>query len=79
MALHAVGVVAVAAVVGADARLWVAHVPRFGAEDAQEGGGVHRAGADLSVVRHPDEAPARRPVGLEARDGLLERRRGGVW
>lgn len=48
VALHAVRVVAVAAVVWADAGLGVADVPRLRAQDAQEGGGVHSSCANLS-------------------------------
>ena len=54
--LQAVGVLAVAPVVGADGRLDVGHVPRLGPEHAQEGGRVHRARADLGVVGLPDQA-----------------------
>ena len=45
--LHAVRVCAVTGVVGAKARLRVADAPRLGAEDAEEGGRVHGARADL--------------------------------
>jgi len=70
--LHPVGVLAEAAVVGADARLDVDDVPRLRAEDAQDGGRVHRARADLHVVRLPDEAALFLPVLQQAEDHLLE-------
>jgi hypothetical protein len=51
VALHSVGVIAVAAIVRADGGFGVSDVPRLGAENAEEGGGVHCARADLGVVR----------------------------
>jgi len=47
VALQSVGVVSVPRVVRAYRGLRVAHVPGLGPQHAQEGGGVHRAGADL--------------------------------
>ncbi len=70
--LHAVGVVAEAAVVGADARLHVDHVPRLRAEDAQNRGRVHRPRAHLHVVRLPDEAALCLPILQQAKDHLLK-------
>ena len=54
--LEAVGVLAVAPVVRADGGFHVGHIPRLGAEHAQEGGRVHRPCADLGVVGLGDEA-----------------------
>ena len=54
--LEAVGVFAIAAVVGAHAGLDVTHVPGFWPQHAQHGGRVHRASADLDVVGVPDQA-----------------------
>lgn len=73
--LKAVGILAVAPVVGADGRLDVGDVPRFGSEHAQEGVGVHRPRADLGVVGLGDEPAAVRPEGLESEDERLEGRR----
>jgi hypothetical protein len=70
--LKAVGVLAVAPVIGADRRLDVRHVPRLGSEHAQEGGRVHRPCTDLSVVGLCDQASVRRPEVLEFKDDFLE-------
>ena len=75
MHLHAVGVLGVAAVVGPEGGLDVGHVPRFGAEDAQHGGRVHGAGADLLAVGLPDGAAVRRPERVQAHDDFLH----GGW
>ena len=48
--LQAIRIVAETAVVGPDAGFDVHHVPRFRAENAQNRGGVHGAGADLHVI-----------------------------
>jgi hypothetical protein len=73
--LEAVGVLAVAPIIGADRRLDVRHVPRLGSEHAQEGGRVHRPCADLGVVGLCDEASMRCPEVLKFEDDGLE---GGV-
>ncbi len=70
--LEAVGVLAVAPVIGADRRLDVRHVPRLGSEHAQEGGRVHRPCADLGVVGLPDQASVFGPEVLEFKDDGLE-------
>lgn len=72
MLLKAIRILAVSPVIGADRRLDVRHVPRFGSKHAQEGGRVHRPSADLGVVRLGDEASVRRPEGLEVEDDGLE-------
>ncbi len=72
--LHAVGVLAVAAVLGAARGLHVGGLPRLGAERAQEGGGVRGAGADLHVVGLQEGALLLVPECLEAQDDLLKRR-----
>ena len=71
--LHAIGIVAVAAIVSADRWLDVGHVPRFRAEHAQRGGRVHRARADLMVVRLPQRAAAAGPEFLQRENDLLKR------
>ena len=48
--------------VGADTRLYIANVPRLGAQHTQDGGGVHRARAHLHVVGLPDEATLLGPI-----------------
>ena len=70
--LHAVGVLAVAAIVGAEAGLGVGHVPRLWPQDAQHSGRVHGAGADLLAVGLPDDAAALGPVALQTHDDLLK-------
>ncbi len=64
--LHAVGVVAETAVVGAVGRLDVGDVPGLRAQDAEHGGRVHRPGADLLAVGLPDETVVVLPVVLQA-------------
>ena len=73
--LQAVGVVAVAAVVGPDRRLDIGDVPRLRPEHAQHGARVHRTGADLGVMRLPDQATALGPELLERQDDGLEGQR----
>jgi hypothetical protein len=53
-------------------RLNICHVPMTRTEDAQEGLGVHRAGADFDVERLLDEAPLRGPVFRELEDQVLQ-------
>ena len=72
MLLHAVGVLAVAAVIRTDGWLDVGHVPGLGAKDAQEGSRIIRTGADLSVVRLPDETAFFSPEGLQGEDHRLK-------
>ena len=72
--LHAMRVLAEAAVVGADAGFHVGYFPRFRAKDAQDGGRVHGSRAHLNIVRLPDEAALVLPVFQQAHDHLLE-----VW
>ena len=73
--LEAVGVLAVAPVIGTHGGLHVGHVPRLGAQDAQEGGRVHRPGADLGVVGLPEHGAALGPEVLEFEDDFLKSRR----
>ncbi len=70
--LQAVGVLAVAPIIRADGGFDVGDFPRLGAEDAQEGGRVHGAGADLGVVGLPDEAAFFGPEILQFKDDGLE-------
>ena len=63
--LHAVRVVAVTRVVGANGGLGVAHAPGLGAKRAKESGRVHRARANLGVVGKPQRATFAAPVLLE--------------
>ena len=72
MHLHAVGVLGVAAVVRAIARLGVGDVPRLGSQHAQHGRRVRRARAHLLAVRLPDQAAVRGPVVLKPHDDVLE-------
>src|SRR5690606_12642843 len=70
--LAAVGVVAVAAVLGAAAGLDPRGVPRLRSERAQEGRRVERRGAFLDAVRLRDEAVAVARVFREGQDEVLE-------
>jgi len=45
--LNAIWIVSEATVVRSNAGLGVAHIPRFGPQYSEEGGGVHGSGADL--------------------------------
>ena len=71
--LHAVGVLTVAAVGRAAARLRIAGAPGVGPEAAQRSGGVERARAHLAVVGLHDDAALLRPVVLQVHDDVLER------
>src|SRR3546814_7830905 len=60
--LETVGVLAIATVGGAAARLDVGGLPGIGAERAQGGGGMEGAGAHLDVVGLQDEAAPIAPI-----------------
>ncbi len=70
--LHAVGVVAETAVVGADARFDIDHIPRLRPQNAQRGRRVHRPRADLHIVRLLDQAALPFPIAQQAHDNLLK-------
>ncbi|MCY1220496.1 hypothetical protein D9M72_325110 [compost metagenome] len=70
--LQAVGVFAVAPVLGAARRLHVGGAPGFRADRAQERGGVRGAGADFHVVGLQQGATLLVPVFLERKDDLLK-------
>ncbi len=71
--LQPIGIVAIAAIVGADGRLDVGHVPWLRPQHAQGGGGIHRARADLMIVGLPQRAAAAGPVILQRENDLLKR------
>ena len=73
--LHAVGVLAVAAVGRTAARLSVAGAPLGGTERAQRGRGVEGTGTDLGVIGLHNDAALLAPVLLEAQDDVLEGKR----
>src|SRR5574343_124910 len=70
--LQAVGVLAVAAVLGAAAGLHISGLPGLGADGAQEGGGVRGARAHFHVVGLQERAALGVPIGLQLQDDLLE-------
>ncbi len=70
--LQPVGVLAVAAVGRAAGRLHVGDVPRLGAEDAQEGGGIEGAGPLLGIIGLLDHAPLLGPVALQGENQILK-------
>ena len=72
MLLKAVWVDPVAPVVRSDRRFHVRDTPGLRTEHPQKSGGVHRAGADLGVVRLPNQATLPRPVGLEFENDRLK-------
>ena len=73
--LHAVRVLAVAAVGGTAARLSIAGAPLGGTERAQRGRGMEGTGTDLGVIGLHNDAALLAPVLLEAQDDVLEGKR----
>ena len=73
--LHAVGVLAVAAVGRTAAGLRIAGAPLGGTERAQRGRGMEGTGTDLGVIGLHDDAAPLAPVLLEAQDDVLEGKR----
>ena len=73
--LHAVGILAVAAVGGTAAGLRIAGAPLGGTERAQRGRGMEGTGTDLGVVGLHNNATLLAPVLLEAQDDVLEGKR----
>ena len=70
--LEAVGVLAVAAVLGTARGLYVGGVPVLGADGAQECGRVHGACTHFHVERLEDHAALAGPELLQAQDQFLE-------
>ncbi len=75
--LEAVRVFAIAAVAGAAAGLDIGGLPRLGAERAQDGGGVERAGPDLNVIGLKNGAALLAPIAVQGQDQILEGERLG--
>ena len=73
--LHAVGILAVAAVGGTAAGLRIAGAPLGGTERAQRGRGMEGTGTDLGVIGLHNDAALLAPVLLEAQDDVLEGKR----
>ena len=73
--LQPVGVLAIAAVLGAARGLHIGGVPGLGPERAQRGGRMEGARADFHVVGLQDDAALIRPVLLQRQDQALERAR----
>src|SRR5207248_6799262 len=69
--LEAERVLAVAAVARPDDGLNVRRAPRLRPQAAQEGGRIHRAGAELGVVGLHEDAALVGPVRLEPADHVL--------
>src|SRR5581483_9130273 len=74
--LEAVGIVAVAPVLGTPRRLHVRRLPGLGPDRTQEARGVEGARAHLHVVRLHEHAALLVPVPLELEDQFLEREHG---
>src|SRR3990170_522972 len=70
--LEPVRVLAVAAVLGAAARLHIGGAPRLGPKRAQGGGGMKGRSPHLHVVRLEDDAALIGPEALEPEDQVLE-------
>ncbi|OPZ13378.1 MAG: hypothetical protein BWZ10_02016 [candidate division BRC1 bacterium ADurb.BinA364] len=75
MHLHAIGIVAIARIVGANARLHIADIPRLRPQNAQIGRRIHRPRANLGIVRLPKQASGFGPETLKAQYGVLKRQR----
>ena len=73
--LQAVGVLPIAAVRRATARLRIAGAPGSGAKRAQKGSRVERARAHLGVVRLHHGAALVGPIVLKGKNHILERKR----
>ncbi len=69
--LHAVGILGIATVIGAERRLGVGHVPRLGPQHAQHRGRVHGPCTDLFAVGLPKRAAVGRPIFVQPPDDLL--------
>ena len=63
--LQAIGVVAIASIAGAPARLHIGRTPGFATQCSQNGGGMQRPGPDLDVVRLENGATLRAPKGVQ--------------
>ena len=74
--LQAVGVLAVAAILGTARGLHVGRAPGLGADGPQEGGGMEGTGAHFHVVGLQQGAALFVPVFLQAQDDLLEGQHG---
>ena len=72
MHLHAVGVVAKTAVIRPDAGFDINNVPGFRPENAQRGGRIHRACANLNVIRLLDQTTLLFPEAKQAHNHLLK-------
>ena len=75
--LQPVGVLAVAAIGGAAARLDIGGAPGLRPQGAQRGGGVEGAGAHLHIIGLQDHAALARPELVQAQDQFLETRFAG--
>jgi hypothetical protein len=74
--LQAIGVLAVAPILGTARGLHIGRLPGFRAERAQGRGGMKSAGADFHVVRLQDHAALLGPITLKDQNQGLERFRG---
>jgi hypothetical protein len=72
MHLHAIGVLAITTIVGANGWLDESHIPRLRTQDAQGGGRIVCSSANLSVIRLPDQATVISPEVLQGHDDGLE-------
>ena len=70
--LHAIGILAIAAIGGTAAGLRVARAPRLLAEAAKQRGGVERTGTHLGIVGLHNGAAMAGPILLELENHLLE-------
>jgi hypothetical protein len=77
--LQAVGVVAVAAILGPTRGLHVGGAPGLRPQGTQEGGGVAGAGAHLQIVRLQEHTTLVTPILLQAQDEFLESLHGTFW
>ncbi len=77
--LHAVRVLAIAAILGAARWLHISGTPGFRADGAQKGSSMRSAGADFHIVRLKQGAALFVPILLQGQDDLLKcEHRGGI-
>lgn len=75
--LQAVGIVAVAAILGTARGLHISGIPRLGAKCAQGGRRMEGARPHFHVVGLQQDATLTRPIGLQREDQVLKRRSRG--
>ena len=69
--LHAIGIFAIATVIGSHRGFYIAYIPGLRSKHAQSGSRIHRTGPHLSIVGLPDQTALLIPEVLQGHeDGL---------